>query len=69
MLIFTGSILLQCLAFEASAILPIYLHRTRARLNGGLIQETNLTGLASTGEVCCVVTEAAASNQNQEPSY
>lgn len=69
MQIFTGSILLRCLSFETSAILPIYMYRTRARLNGGLMQETNLTGLASTGEVSCVVTEAASSNQNQEPSY
>jgi len=54
---------------EASAILPTYLYRPGARLNGGWIQETSLTSLAPTGEFCCVVTEAAASNQNQEPSY
>lgn len=69
MQIVTGLILLQCLSFQASAILPICLCRTRARLNGGLIQETNLTGLESTGKVCCVVIWAVSSNQNQEPSY
>lgn len=69
MQIFTESVLLQCLCFEAPAVLSIYLYRTRARLYGGLIQDTNLTGLASTGDVCCAVTQAASSNQNQEPSY